>query len=133
MTTIKQVRDAMATAVETTGLSCKAHTVNHVDPPVAMIETRPFDPRLNMSQSKWVVPFVVRVFAASLSEMEEAQRFDEYRELSGSTSVLAAIQTSGNWGITVDYAQVTQIGEPQWVDVGGIPYQAVDFDVEVCW
>jgi hypothetical protein len=56
---------------------------------------------------------------------------DEYLELTGNDSVTAAIQNSANWTLTVDYAQVTQIGEVQAVIIGESNYLAVPLDVEV--
>lgn len=134
MTTTADVRASLAGAVKTgTGLTCLPYLIDHVDAPVAMVGVRPFDPRLVFGKAKVVYPFFVRLFVSSLSAIEEAQRFDEYREVSGSKSVTQAVEDGTLWTCTVDYALVTQIGDPRDETVNGVTYKAVDFDVEVCW
>ena len=59
---------------------------------------------------------------------------DALAELSGDGSFIAAVADSTNWSITVDYAQVVNVGEvavANWGD--GTEYLACPFDVEVVW
>jgi hypothetical protein len=59
---------------------------------------------------------------------------DDWVELSGSTSVIAALQDENNWqNVTVDYAQVVNVSEVQSVSVDTAEYLAVRLDVEVVW
>lgn len=135
-TTIATVRDTIRQAIETgTGLRTFAWVQDQIVAPCAHVAPLEFDPRLVLSQSKAAYMFQVRVYVSRAAAVEQNQKLlDEYREISGDRSILAAVQDGSHWpGSIVDYCQVTRIGEVLAVDYGGVPYLTVEFDLEVVW
>lgn len=132
--TIAAVRSALSDAVGAiTGLSASPYMVDNVNPPHAVVLQGGFDPRMVLSQTKAPREFTVRLFASRVAEVAGQKLLDTFCELSGATSVIAAIQgdSSLNGGATADYAEVQEVSALQVVTVGGIDYLAVDFTVEV--
>jgi hypothetical protein len=132
MPTVTQVRDELADIItDRAGLRAAALVQDTMIPPIAIITRRPFDPRMIFSQAKAAYQFTITIYVDRTSERSAQIQLDEYLELTGNDSVTAAIQNSANWTLTVDYAQVTQIGEVQAVIIGESNYLAVPLDVEV--
>jgi len=133
MTTINEVCDALAEAVTNgCGLRAIGYIDTQVNPPQAQVFTRDFDPRLTLGGSpEKVLACGVRVFVRSTRPSAAQEELRGYMEQSGSTSVRAAIETSGNWTVDVDDAEVTNIGQPFEVETANETYWAVDFDVDV--
>jgi hypothetical protein len=66
--------------------------------------------------------------------VEAEIRLDALCEPTGTGSIIATVQTSTNWTVTVDYAEVVECGEVQsvtWID--GTDYLAAQFRIEVVW
>lgn len=132
MPTVTQVRDELADVITTgAGLRAAALVQDVMVAPIAVVTRRSFDPRLVLQQSKAAYQFTVTIYVDRTDERAAQVALDGYIELSGAGSVVAAIQTGSNWSVTVDYAQVTQIGEVSAVVIGESNYLAVPLDVEV--
>jgi hypothetical protein len=132
MTTVAQVRDGLAEAITNgCGLRASGYVLDTIAAPCAHVFRREMDPRLVFSKAKAEYRFGVRVFVGRIAEKPAQQRLDELTEASGAGSLVVAVEDSDNWPVTVDYAVVTLIGEPQQVTVADEVFLAVDFDVEV--
>ena len=134
MTTIATVRTAMKTAVETiSGLRAYAVIQDAINAPCAHIVPLEFDPRMVLGESKSEYQFQIRIYAARESADQNQALLDGYREVSGATSITAALQGNAGLAAVVDYAQVTRIGEVGVVEISGVSYLYLEIDVEVCW
>lgn len=134
MTTIADVRQALAEAVETTGLRCSPYVLDTINPPCAFVERRAMDPRMVFSQSNAVWRFSVRCYFQRTAERSGQMEMDSYCELSGERSLIAAIQDEANWpDDLIHHAAVVDVGDTRLVSHAGIEYLSVDFDTEVVW
>lgn len=116
------------------GLRCKAYADDITNPPEAQVYTREFDPRMVLGDSKRVFALGVRVFVKATDPRSAQKSLRGFMEPSGSSSVRAKIEDETSWsGVTVDYAEVTRIGQPFGVEQAAETYWAVDIDVDVCW
>ena len=96
----------------------------------------PFDPRMVMSGTKAIHKFRVTAYAPRAESIESEKALDALCELSGSGSMKEAVETSSYWGsVSIDYAQVVNVGETAVVQFGldAAEYLAVPFDIEVVW
>lgn len=135
MTTIAQVRDNLADIAATiTGWRGTAYVGDAVNAPVIKVFRPAFDPRVVFSGSKMQLTFRCVAYAKRVETDRSEAALDALAELTGSGSFIAAVQTSSNWSVTVDYAQVVNVGETTVVTFGdGVEYLACPFDVEVVW
>lgn len=135
MTTIARVRDAMKGCVETIpGLRATAYIQDAINVPVAHIVPLDYDPRDVLGEGSATYPFQIRIYVARAPAEQNQALLDGYREISGSQSILAAIQNVSFWNdVDHDYATVTRVGAVTVVEVSGVPYLYVEIDVEVCW
>lgn len=135
MTTISQVRAELAEAITAgCGLRASAYLSDNINAPEAHVWPLAFDPRMVLQQAKAPHEFRVRVFVGRVAERSAQIKLDELREVTGSTSLTAAVQDSDNWPTQppiVDYAVVTQIGEPETASVADEVFMVCDFDIEV--
>lgn len=134
-TTIADVRGALKNCVETiSGLRGAAYIQDAINAPIAHIVPLEFDPRLVFNGSKTEYHFQIRVYVPRAAADQGQALLDGYREVSGSTSITAAVQNDTNWGaVDVDYALVTRVSPVSVVEVVGVPYLYLEIDVEVCW
>jgi hypothetical protein len=134
VTTIAEVRDGIASAI-TTGcdLRAVAYLSDNIPHPVAVVEPLPFDPRTILSESKSAHQFRVRVYVGRTAERSAQIKLDELREVTGATSLTAAVQDEDNWPTAgmVDYAMVTSIGGMQIATIADEQLMVVDFEIEV--
>ena len=137
MPSITEVCDTLAGAVSgISGLRAKGYVDDITNPPEAQVYTREYDPRMVFSGSKRTFMLGVRVFVKRTDIRSAQKTLREFMEPSGATSVTAKIEDETAWsGATVDYAEVTNIGQPfEYLPDGGTSvYWCVDFDVDVCW
>lgn len=132
MPTVTEVRDDLAAVITAgTGLRAAPLVQDIMVAPIAVVSRRPFDPRMVLQQAKAAYQFTVTIYVDRTDERAAQRALDAYCELSGATSVLAAIQNGSLWSKTVDYAQVTQIGDVVPVVAGESNYLIVQLDVEV--
>lgn len=132
MTTIAQVRDAMAAAVATIdGLRAYAYELDTINAPAAHVVSLEYDPRYVMADAPTEYQFQIRVYVPRAA-VEQAQKLlDGYREVSGATSIRAAVQNENNRPAGLaDYFSVTRIGAVGVVEVAGAPYLYLEIDVE---
>ena len=132
MPTVTQVRDDLADVITAgCGLRAAALIQDTMVAPIAIVSRRAFDPRLVFAQSKAAYLFTVTVYVDRTDERAAQRALDTLTEISGSGSIVAAIQNGALWSVSVDYAAVTQIGEVQAVAIAESNYLAVPIDVEV--
>ena len=132
MPTVQEVRTALAEAIAVTGLRSAPMWQDTFTAPIAIITRREFDPRLVFTANKAVYQFTVTIYADRTNERTAQVLLDDYCELSGAGSVVAAIQDEDNWlSVTIDYVQVTRIGEVSATSQGESNYLTVPIDVEV--
>lgn len=134
MPDINEVCEGLATAAAAvSGLRTLPYVSSQVTPPQAQVFTRPYDPRLVFGDSKSTYLLGVRVIVKAANERTAQRSLRSFMEPTGPTSVRAAVEDEDNWEPTVDYVEVTEIGQPFELDVGSEIYWAVDIDVDVTW
>ena len=135
MTTIADVRSAMAEAIKTTGLSASPYARATPTPPIAWVLRPAYDPRFVFGERKVDYKFKVLVFAGGVEDQAAQTLLDAYCEPSGGVSLVQALQDGANWPADlVDMVQVVNVGEnlvQQLAD--GSTYWTVELDVEVIW
>ena len=92
-----------------------------------------FDAKYDWADAKTVYVFRVRLFVSRQSEIDSQRTIDAYCSPTGVQSLKGAIEDGNNWGATIDYAQVTRIGDTGVTEIGGSIYLSVEFDIEVVW
>ena len=134
--TVATVRQAIADACATvTGLRGAAYRPDQLNPPIAVVTPGEFDPRDVMVQAEVTRPFTVSIYAGRTTEVAAQKLLDTYTDLSGSASVIAAIQasTSLHDGTTADFAEVTNVSALQVETIGAVDYLLVALTVEVAF
>jgi len=132
--TINEACDAVATVLASiTGLRSLGYIDDTIHPPQAQIYTREYDPRMILGNSKRTFLLGVRVFVRRTDPRSAQKALRAFMEPTGSTSITAAVENEALWPVTVDYAEVTSIGQPFEVETPTEIYWAVDFDVDVVW
>jgi hypothetical protein len=136
MTTIAEVRQNLSDIVD--GIDgwrgSGGYVGTSVDAGMVKVFRPEFDPRVVFGGGKMQLTFQCVAYD-HLAEADQSERnIDALGELTGDGSFIAAVQNSDNWDVTVDYAQVTMVGQIAAVDWGdGVKYLACPFDVEVVW
>lgn len=136
MTTIFDARQGLADALSTIpGWRASAYVGDQVNPPMIKVTMPAFDPRMVFGQSKAAHTFRCYAYATRAASESSERALDELAELTGDGSLIAAVQTSGNWTADVDYAVVTTVGEITVTQFGSdaAEYFVRPFDVEVVW
>lgn len=135
MTTVNQVREALAEAAAVTGLRMTDFIVPDINPPVGMVNRPAYDPRMVLGQSHVALPFTITVYAQRDIEVTAQKLLEEYADVTGTKSILAAVQDETNWpDQLIAYCVVTEISEIGAARIAeGIEYLTVRLTVEVCW
>ena len=134
MTTIADVRTALAQAVSETGLRCFPYLEDQIPQPCAFVEVRRRDPRMVFSEASAVHNFTVRCYFQRSAARSGQIEMDQYREQSGATSIVAAVQNDTYWPDSlVQYVQVTEISDTFLTEHAGTEYLSMAFEIEVCW
>ena len=132
MPTVQDARSALADAIAVTGLRSAPMWQDTFTAPIAIITRREFDPRLVFTSNRAAYQFTVTIYADRTNERTAQILLDDYCELSGAGSIVAAIQDDANWSsVDIDYVQVIRIGEVTASSQGESNYLAVPLDVEV--
>lgn len=132
MPTVQDVRSGLADAIAVTGLRSAPMWQDTFTAPIAIITRREFDPRLVFRSAKAAYQFTITIYADRTNERTAQVLLDDYCELEGVGSVVAAVQDDANWlTVDIDYCQVTNIGEVVAVSQGESNYLSVPIDVEV--
>jgi hypothetical protein len=135
MTTIADVReDLIAVLGNIDGWSTQNPYIGDMAPhPYSFKVSRPaFDPRMVLSQAVASHEFYVTAYAPRVTPEESEAALDALCELTGIGSLIARVQNSALWTVSINYAQVTRCGEVQsitWID--GVDYLACQFQIEV--
>lgn len=133
--TLATARAGLATAVSTI-VDCSTYKRDQINPPCADVTPGEWDPRFVMGEGRTARPLIVTVYAGRTDEAEAQEALDSYVEMTGDTSLIAAIQDEDNAmnnGTTADYAVVTDVSELLVVTIGAIDYIAIRLTVEVCF
>lgn len=132
---INEACEALATVVGSiSGLRAKGYADDTINPPEAQVYTREFDPRLTLGGSpKRVFQLGVRVFVKRTNPRSGQKSLRGFMEPTGAASVLAKINDGDSWSVTIDYAEVTNVGQPFEFLTENEAFWAVDFDVDVTW
>lgn len=138
MTTRKAIRDDLVdviahAVVNSAAVRAIGFVPDAIPAPCATVTWREMDPRLVLSEAKSAYSLLVRLWVPRTSERAGQDWLDDACEVSGATSVIAAIQTGSNWTQTIDYAVVTLIGEVEERAKGDDVFLTVDLDVEIVW
>ena len=135
MTTIADVRAELADIAGGIGdWSGSAYVGDSVAAGTIKVFRPEFDPRVVFGGGTVMLTFRCVAYAKRIDSAFSEEALDALAELSGDGSFIAAVADSDNWSITVDYAQVVNVGEvavTNWGD--GTEYLACPFDVEVVW
>ena len=134
MTTIAEVRDNLADICSTlTGWYGTTYVGDQINPGAIVVSRPAFDPRMVFSQVKAEHDFRLVAYAARGGSQASEAALDALCELSGDGSLIAAVQLSTNWTVTVDYAEVVLCGEVALTMFGAdaAEYLACPFDVKV--
>jgi hypothetical protein len=115
------------------GLRVDEYVRDNFSPPCAEVHRREYDPRMVFSQAKAPYQFTVRVYAGRTHEQWSQVFLDDLCDINTETSLTMAVQDTDNWpsDVTLDYVEVTRIGEIVAVIREEVPYLMVEFDIEV--
>jgi hypothetical protein len=133
MTTLAEVRQNLAEICDTLeGWSGSPYVGDTVTAGIIKVFRQPYDPRYVFGSAKTPIGFRCVAYAKRIDGAASEEALDALCEQTGDGSLLAAVALSTNWSVTIDYAQVTEVGEvqvAQWGD--GTEYLICPFDVEV--
>jgi hypothetical protein len=136
MSTVTQIRDALATRLATiSGLRAHATHPDTINAPAAVVRPDRRDFSLSMGSAPGAansIAFVVTLYAASAENgLERGQAaLDAYLDDSGSSSIKAAIEGDRTLGGTVTTCRVVRWYDYDTYEAGGIEYVACRFEVE---
>ena len=133
MTTIADVRQALADAAAMSGIQVYAYPPDAAVAGSGWVVRREMDPRYIFGETKSNYPMGIVVLFNRAAVQSSMRAIDALCETTGTGSLPAAVQDGTNWAATIDYAQVTRIGEPSVVDIAGAEYLSIEFDIEVVW
>lgn len=132
MTTIADVRDNLSAIVDTLdGWHGSAYVGDSAVAGVVKVFRKPYDPRMVFGSAKAAVPFQLVAYAKRIESKTSEAALDALCEPTGAGSLLAAVALSSNWTVTVDSAQVVEVGEIALTAFDGVEYLVCPFDVEV--
>ena len=136
MTTLADVRSDLITVLgNLSGWRTAAYVGSGVNPPQLVVTRSAFDPRMVFSGGKCEHTFKVTAYVTRDATVQSEKALDELAEPSGAGSLIAVVQTSSNWSVTIDYAAVTNVGEVVVVQFAtdGAFYLACPFEIKVVW
>ena len=136
MTTLADVRDNLATICSTIdGWTGSGYVGDTVNAGFIKVTSPAFDPRMVLGGGKCEHTFRLIAYAPRTASEYSEQALDVLRDVAGDGSLLIAVQNGTNWTVTVDYAQVVEIGEVQLAQFGQdtTEYLACPFQVKVVW
>jgi hypothetical protein len=131
MATIAQIRDGLATRLETIdGLRAHRTRPGQINPPCAVVSRRQtrFDQTFDGADD---FTFAVTVFVQFGNDRTAQEALDAYLNPSGASSVVAAIHGDPTLGGVVDYARVVSAEQDGLETYAEVEYLAVDFVIEV--
>lgn len=133
MTTIADVRDNLADIASTLdGWQGSPYVGDAVTTGTIKVFRQAYDPRFVFGSAKAAIVFKCVAYAKRIESAASEATLDALCEPTGAGSFIAAVASSTNWSVTVDSAQVVEVGEvavQSWGD--GVEYLVCPFDVEV--
>ena len=128
---IADVREALAAAVQQTGLACDPYTRASVNAPQAMVNRSRMNPNLVLGAKTSEYHFRVTIYVNGTDELAAQELLDSYSDLASPASVVNAIEAY-NWaGLGVHYGQCDEVGEVLEVTVGELTYLTTAIDVSM--
>lgn len=136
MTTIADVREAIATAVDSVpGLVCFPYESDIITQlPAAYIGRGSMNPDLVLTGTKQVYNFTVLLYTQRVLERQAQVQLDAFCDMAGSLSIRTAIEddTLYTAGL-VHYVNVKTVSETMESLIAGVPYFVVKFEIEAVW
>lgn len=136
MTTFAEVRADLATIVgRINGWTGSGWVGDTVNANTIKVTSPAFDPRMVLGGGKCEHDFRLIAYVQRSASVDGEKRLDVLRDVTGTGSLLVAVQDGDNWTVTVDYAQVIEIGEVSLAQFGQdtTEYLACPFQVKVVW
>ena len=132
MTTIAEVRDNLSDICDTLdGWHGSAYVGDSATAGVIKVFRQPYDPRFVFGSAKTAIVFQLVAYTKRIESRTSEAALDALCEQTGDGSLIAAVALSTNWSVTVDSAQVVQVGEIAVAAIEGVEYLVCPFDVEV--
>jgi len=132
MTTIAEVRQNLSDIVDTLdGWHGSSYVGDSAVAGVIKVFRKPFDPRLVFGSAKTAIVFQCVAYAKRVESRTSEAALDALAEQTGTGSLIAAVALSTNWTVTIDSAQVVEVGEVAVATLEGAEYLVCPFDVEV--
>lgn len=133
MTTLAEARDGLARAINAgTGLRMYPYPTDTINAPCGFVRSDEFDPRMVLGRDKAAYPFTVIVYVGRVAEVAGQKKLDELREPVG--GITSAVEDETNWNVTVDYAQVVNVGAAGGDSTNADDvYLTCEFEIEVCF
>lgn len=132
MTTLAEVRDGLAEAIQTgTGLRTMSYLGSSIPHPCCQIDSLGYDPRMVLGRAKASFEFVAVVYVGPVSERSSQQRCDRLREPQGDESIVTAVESLPTFVAGVDYGVVTRVGDAREVILAEETLLRVEFEIEV--
>ena len=133
MTTIAEVRQNLSDIFDTLdGWQGSPYVGDAVTAGTIKIYRQPFDPRFVFGSAKTAIVFRCVAYTKRIESAASEEALDALCEQTGNGSLLAAVALSSNWTVTIDSAQVVDVGEvglAAWGD--GTEYLMCPFEIEV--
>lgn len=136
MTTIAEVRANLVTIADSiTGWTGSAYVGDTVNANTIKVQRPAFNPQMVFGGAKCEHTFRMVAYAPRTAGEYSEALLDELCELTGTGSLIAAVQDGANWSVTVDFAQVVEVGEVQLATYGQdtTEYLACPFQIKVVW
>jgi len=116
-----------------TGWYGQAHVGDQINAGCIVVSRPSYDPRMVFSLAKAEYNFRLVAYASRAGSDASEDALDDLCAPTGAGSLIAAVQTSDNWSVTVDYAEVVMAGETQLTQFGNdtTEFLACSFDVKV--
>ena len=134
--TLAEVRDDLESVLELIdGWRATAWVGNQINPPQCVVSRLPYDPRLTLNSAKAIYHFQVTAYAPFATPVESEKLLDDLADPRSDGSLIATVQNGSNWSVTIDYAQVVNVGQVSAVQFGNdaADYLACPFEIEVVW
>lgn len=129
------IRSGIQTRLKTiTALAKRAHALwpDQITCPAALVKPLALEFSQSFAQATLVTFEVILLAAPAQAGFERGQTaLDDYLDETGASSIKAAIEGDLTLGGTVDWVHVARWRDYGIVDVNGVEYWGVTFDVEV--
>lgn len=130
--TIKQIRDALKTRLDSvSGLRVHDTVPSKINPPAAIIRRRSGPRPSTLGSATHDYTFAVTVITSLASDRLAQDKLDDYLSGSGAAAIMAAIDADPDLGSVVDYAQISDIEADEVFEYAGNTYLGADIVIDV--